>query len=869
MAFPELTTAKLSPMMRQYVEVKKQHPDKLLMYRLGDFYELFFDDAVTASRELELVLTGRVCGLPERAPMCGVPHHAVDSYISRLVEKGYRVVVCEQMENPAEAKGIVRRDIVRIVTPGTLTDTGVLEEAKNNYIACLVLDKGGFGLAVADITTGSLQLTEAQGSVKTALAELARFSPSELLLNDAAHAHAAVQAWCAKQRRCAQQLLYTAYFDHGAAKDLLSELFTEPQLKPVTRLRNGFALSAAGALLRYIRETQFGGIRRICEVSCYNCRDYLMLPESCKRNLELTETMRGGERRGSLLWAIDRTQTSMGRRLLRAFLEKPLLDVAQITARLDAVEEFFNNSVLSGQLTDSLKGVYDIERLMTRIMYDKCTPRDLVSFAATALRLCEIKALGSGFHAPLLKKLAAAVDTMDDLRAEIVSTIAEDPPALLKDGGYIRAGRNSEIDELREILHNSKSYLSRLEQSTKEKTGIRNLRIGYNRVFGYYFEVSKSNIDAVPDNFVRKQTLTTGERYITEELKELESKILSAGERLQLLERELFDGVCKKLTDNLLRVQNTAYAVAYLDVLCALGELARDSGFTRPSVDAGSEIRIENGRHPVVERVLRDELFVPNDTLLDCGSNLVNIVTGPNMSGKSTYMRQVALIVILAQMGSFVPAALAHIGVVDAVFTRVGASDDLFAGDSTFMVEMKEVAEILQDATDKSLVILDEIGRGTSTFDGMSIARAVVEHICREGGIGCKTMFATHYHELTEMDADFANVRNYNIAVRRTDDGIRFLRRIVAGPADDSYGIEVAKLAGVPAAVTARAQEILHALETENPQRVERRVITTTNEKDSALVEELRRMHIEAITPLEAMSELDRLIKLARSREDN
>ncbi|MBQ9959790.1 MAG: DNA mismatch repair protein MutS, partial [Oscillospiraceae bacterium] len=627
--------------------------------------------------------------------------------------------------------------------------------------------------------------------------------------------------------------------------------------------------AAAGALLRYIKETQFGGVKRICALSVYNCRDFLMLPDSCKRNLELTETMRGGERRGSLLWAIDRTATSMGRRLLRAFLEKPLLDVQQINARLDGVEEFYNNSVLSGQLTDSLKGVYDIERLMTRIMYDKCTPRDLVSFAATSLRLTEIKALGQGFRAPLLKKLAGAVDTLEDLRREIVTTIDDDPPALLKDGGYIRAGRSAEIDELREILHNSKSYLSRLEQSTKEKTGIKNLRIGYNRVFGYYFEVSKSNVEMVPDNFVRKQTLTTGERYITEELKELESKILSAGERLQLLERELFDGVCKKLSDNLLRVQNTAYAVAYLDVLCAMGELARDSGFTRPYVDDSDEIRIENGRHPVVERVLRDELFVPNDTLLDCGSSLVNIVTGPNMSGKSTYMRQVALIVIMAQMGAFVPATLAHIGVVDAVFTRVGASDDLFAGDSTFMVEMKEVAEILQDATAKSLVILDEIGRGTSTFDGMSIARAVVEHICKDGGIGCKTMFATHYHELTEMDADFANVRNYNIAVRKTEEGIRFLRRIVEGPADDSYGIEVAQLAGVPKAVTERANEILRSLEEENPQRIERRVVTTKNEKDSVLVEELRRMHIEAITPLEAMSELDRLIKLARSREEN
>ncbi len=865
MAFPEIT-AKLSPMMAQYIDIKKAHPDKLLMFRLGDFYELFFDDAVTASRELELVLTGRDCGLAERAPMCGVPYHAVDTYISRLVDKGYKVVVCEQMEDPALAKGLVRRDIVRIVTPGTVTDPAILEETRNNYLCCMYLAPDGFGIAACDISTGQLSVTEGRGGAKLALNEALRYNPSEFLYNPAAGKAQEVSAYVAETTGSKAQQLAEVYFDPDQAWTELGKLFDGESLKALKPFKKGWAVRAAGAVLTYLRDTQFSAVSRICQLDCYSCTDYMYLPESCRRNLELVQTLRSGEKKGSFLWAIDRTVTGMGHRLLRSMVEKPLLDVKNINRRLDAVSELYNNSVLSGQLTDSLDGVYDIERLMTRITYGKCVPRDMMSLAETSRRIGQIKALSSSFRAPLLKRLAAELDPFEDLREQITATIAEDPPALMKDGGYIRAGFNSEIDELRELLHDSKGYLSRLEAKIKEETGIKNLRVGYNRVFGYYFEVSNSQTSMVPDTFIRKQTLTTGERYITEELKELESRILSAGERLDRLERELFDGLCTTLQDNLLRIQRTAAAAAYLDVLTSFAELARDRNYVRPEVDEDDVIRIENGRHPVVELVLKDQLFVPNDTLLDNGRELVNIITGPNMSGKSTYMRQVALITVMAQMGSFVPATFAHIGTVDAIFTRVGATDDLFSGDSTFMVEMKEVAEILRDATSRSLVIMDEIGRGTSTFDGMSIARAVIEYICTEGGISCKTMFATHYHELTEMDAEFGNITNYNIAVKKRGDEITFLRRIVEGPADDSYGIEVAKLAGIPQEVTDRAHSILEKLESENPDRIERRVVTTVNEQADALTDELRNLHIETMTPIEAMSTLDRLIRMARNK---
>ncbi len=868
MALPEITP-QLSPMMRQYIDIKHQHMDKLLMYRLGDFYELFFDDAVTASRELELTLTGRDCGLEERAPMCGVPYHAVDSYISRLVEKGYKVVICEQMEDPALAKGLVKRGIVRIITPGTLTDTDFLEDAKNNYLCavCSGFDRPEIGIAFVDITTGNLILSEVQ-NVESLLNELSRYEPKELLLNETAMENDRVRNYLDSSVK-SYQVLTDTYFHADTGKAKLSALFSQKQLMETKRLKGLNFCSATCALLKYLDETQFSGVARICSLECYSVQDYMILPQSCKRNLELTQTMRQGEKRGSLLWAIDRTTTSMGHRLLRSFLEKPLIRPDHINSRLDGVEEFYSNSVLTGQIMDSLKGVYDIERIMTRIVYGKCVPRDLISFAQSSVRMKEIKALSASFKCQLLKRIASEIDPCDDLRNLIQITIVDEPPALMKDGGYIRTGFNPEIDDLRDLLFNSKQYLAKMEQKVKEDTGIKNLKIGYNRVFGYYIEVSKGNLDLVPETFIRKQTLVNAERFITEELKDLESRILSSRERIDLLERQAFDDLCTVLQNNIQRIQRTAYAVSYLDVLCSLGDLARDYGYCRPVVDDSDVIEISNGRHPVVERVLKNEFFVPNDTDLNCRENLVHIITGPNMAGKSTYMRQVALITILAQIGSFVPARNATIGVVDAIYTRVGASDDLFSGDSTFMVEMKEVAEILSCATENSLVILDEIGRGTSTFDGMSIARATIEHICMPGGINCKTLFATHYHEITDMDAEFENVKNFNIAAKKHGDTITFLRRIVSGPADDSYGIEVAKLAGIPDSVTERAKEILHSIEAQNPERIERKVITTQNNVSSELEDAVKDIHIETLTPLEAMSVLNSLVQIAnRKKED-
>ncbi len=867
MALPEITP-QLSPMMRQYVDIKHQHMDKLLMYRLGDFYELFFDDAVIASRELELTLTGRDCGLEQRAPMCGVPYHAVDSYISRLVEKGYKVVICEQMEDPALAKGLVKRGIVRIITPGTLTDTDFLEESRNNYLCAVCVSDDGkdIGIAFVDITTGSLILSEVRNS-EALINELSRFEPKEILLNSCAAALPQFSAYIENNVRSCQTLA-DSYYNQESGKGKLTALFPQKQLIQLKKLEGKSYLRAVCALIMYLDETQFTGVARICSLDCYRVQDYMSLPQSCKRNLELTQTLRG-EKKGSLLWAIDRTTTAMGHRLLRSFLEKPLIRADQINARLDSVEEFYSNSVLAGQVGDSLKGVYDIERIMTRIVYGKCVPRDLISFAQSSLRLKEIKAFAASFRSPLLKKIGSGIDPFDDLRASIQETIVDEPPALMKDGGYIRAGFNSEIDELRDLLFNSKQYLAKMEQKVKEETGIKNLKIGYNRVFGYYIEVSKGNLDLVPDTFIRKQTLVNAERFITEELKDLENKILSSRERIDLLERQAFDDLCGVLQENIQRIQQTAYAVSYLDVLCSLGDLARDFGYCRPEVDDSECIDIENGRHPVVERVLKNEFFVPNDTHLDCKTNMVHIITGPNMAGKSTYMRQVALIVILAQIGSFVPARSARIGVVDAIFTRVGASDDLFSGDSTFMVEMKEVAEILNCASGRSLVILDEIGRGTSTFDGMSIARATIEYICREGGIMCKTLFATHYHEITDMDADFPNIRNFNIAAKKNNDTITFLRRIVSGPADDSYGIEVAKLAGIPESVTERAKEILHSLESQNPDRIERKIVTLQNSVSTELENAVRKIHLETLTPLEAMNVLHSLIQIANSKKED
>lgn len=868
MPLPELVP-KLSPMMKQYVEIKKQHMDKLLFYRLGDFYELFFDDAITASRELELVLTARDCGLPERAPMCGVPHHSYEGYVARLIAKGYKVAICEQTEDPAAAKGIVKRDIVRIVTPGTVTENSMLAEDSNNYICSVFLGEKGFGLSFADISTGIVYVTEAIGKVNGVINELSRFEPREIICNDAAYNDVLLQDYAQKTLGVMPSLLYPTYFELDVCKTYIADQFRDDQLAGLWAFKEGYAVYSLGALIKYLIETQFHGASRLVDIETYRCAQYLALSASCRRNLELTANMRSGERRGSLLWVLDKTVTAMGKRLLRSFMDKPLLEPDAINRRLDAVEELYGNTVLTAQLRDELKGVFDIERLMTRVTYRSCTPRDMVALSSTCDKITAIKNLSNGFESSLLVTLAENLDTLDDIKETIDKTITDEPPAQLKDGGYIRAGFDADVDEMRELLGNSKAYLARMESTLKEKTGIKNLKIGYNKVFGYYIEVSKSNTQSVPDSFIRKQTLTNGERYINEELKELETKILSASERLNMLERQHFEALLDMLEKNLRRVQTVAGAVAYIDVLCGFAALARDNGYNRPAMDGGDRIVIKNGRHPVVETVMHDELFVPNDTLLDCGENLINIITGPNMAGKSTYMRQTAIIVLMAQMGCFVPAASAQIGVVDAIFTRVGAADDLFAGDSTFMVEMKEVAEILKESTASSLIILDEIGRGTSTYDGMSIAHAVVEYICRPGGIGAKTMFATHYHELTDMEQDFDNIKNYNIAVKKQGDDITFLRRIVAGPADDSYGIEVAKLAGLPNDAIERAKEVLAGIENKEPAvcRSTKTVAEPASQSADAVLAALDALQIESLTPIEAMYKLNELKQLAQREE--
>lgn len=864
MPLPE-NNAKLSPMMKQYLEIKRKNMDKILFYRLGDFYEMFFDDAVTASRELELVLTGRDCGLPERAPMCGVPFHSYENYVAKLIAKGYKVAICEQTEDPALAKGIVRREIIRVVTPGTVTQNNMLDEAENNYICCVYKADGAAGLCFADISTGSVYATETAGGHNTVVNELSRFEPKEIVCNEAAMADKKLGVFAEKTLGASRSLLYDDYFDSGRAKESAAVYFSEGSCRIVFDAPKGLAGRALGAMVLYLTETQFGGSKRLTDLTYYKPTEYLALSASCRRNLELTSTMRGNEKRGSLLWVIDRAHTPMGRRMLRAWLEKPLLDPQEINRRLDAVEELFEDMLLSVQMTDALKGIFDIERLMTRVVYRSCTPRDLVSLSAAADRIRELKALSCCAQTPLLRSLCETLDPLEDIKARIDSEIEPEPPALMKDGGYIRSGFNAEVDELRGLVRNSKAYLAKMEADLKAQTGVKNLKIGYNRVFGYYIEISNAaRLGAPPEGFIRKQTVTTGERYITEELKELESKIQNAGDRLNILERELYEELMDFIQSNLKRVQSTAAAVANMDVLCDFANLARDNGYCRPVVDDGEVIEIQNGRHPVVEQVLRDELFVPNDTYLDCGGHLVDLITGPNMAGKSTFMRQTALIVLLAQMGSFVPASSAHIGAVDAIFTRVGASDDLFAGDSTFMVEMKEVSEILSDATSRSLVILDEIGRGTSTFDGMSIARAVVEYICGRNGIGCKTMFATHYHELTVLADEFSNVKNYNIAVKKRGDDITFLRRIVEGPADESYGIEVAKLAGLPAQTIERAKEILHSIESDQPSRPQQTVERKTEGADAGeLVAALQTIQIETLTPIEAMYKLNELKQIA------
>lgn len=860
----EINMENLSPMMEQYFAIKEKHKDHILFFRLGDFYEMFYDDAVVASRELELTLTGKVCGQEERAPMCGVPYHACDVYISRLIKKGYKVAICEQMENPAMAKGVVKREVIRVVTPGTLIESNMLSEDTNNYIACILCDTKGWGLACADISTGQVFVSQfAASAQEDVINELSRYNPSEVIFNEGLLDKAAVTNFMKEKLHCLADLCDSKKFEPAAAEQLIVRHFSK-ELQDLGLEDKPISVRVLGALLSYLYETQQKGLERITGINCVNAEQYMVLDMTARRNLELTQTMRTGEKRGTLLWVLDKTKTAMGKRLMRSFLDKPLVNPAIINKRLNAVEELYNDLMLRCDLIEQLSGIFDLERLMTRVIYGSASPREYKSLEYTCRALPQLKARLSDCRSQYLQEIERTLDPLEDLCELLGRAIVDEPPAALKDGGVIKEGFSEELDSLRSLVHNTKQILVEIESEEKEKTGIKNLKIGYNRVFGYYIEVTKSNLDLVPETYIRKQTLANCERYITQELKELEEKILTAGDRIATLEAETFEQVRVKVSAELHRVQATASAVASLDVFCSLATVASNNSYCRPDVNLTDEIVIREGRHPVVEQLMGGAPFVANDTVLNRSDHMIAIITGPNMAGKSTYMRQTALIVLMAQIGSFVPAASASIGIVDGIYTRVGASDDLASGQSTFMVEMTEVAQIMREATSKSLLILDEIGRGTSTFDGMSIARAVIEYIADKRHIGAKTLFATHYHELTVLEDEIAGVQNYNIACKKRGEDITFLRRIVPGGADDSYGIEVSRLAGVPDWIIKRARQVLNQLE-------EGRIVSPAKKKPtegassqisfeaivpSAVEEALRKTDVNTLTPIEALNKL-------------
>ena len=862
--------SKLSPMMQQYLSMKDEHRDQILMFRLGDFYEMFFDDAVTASRELELTLTGRDCGLPDRAPMCGVPYHSVENYIARLVKKGYKVAICEQMENPALAKGMVKRDIVRVVTPGTLMEANMLEEGSNNYICSLCPAGERCGLAFADISTGSVLVTEVSGEM-AAINELGKYAPHEVIYAEELPQLRSVVGFLKDRLCCAAQAGDRDAYTEETAKKLVTEQFG---MDTVSRLSDTpLAVCALGGLMAYLKVTQFTGLERLLEAKSYLPQEYMRLDVAARRNLELTETMRSREKRGTLFWVLDKTKTSMGRRLLRSSIEQPLLSVNAINRRLNAVTELTRNSILISELAAALDGVYDLERLMTRVVYGNPPVKDMIALGATTARLPAIKELLGEAQCALLREIEQNIDPLEDVARLIGSAIDPDSDIPLKEGGVIREGYDKQLDEARHLSKDIRGILAEIEEREKDATGIRTLRIGYNRVFGYYIEVSNSFKDQVPAHYIRKQTLTNAERYITEEIKELEERVLHAQQEAIDRAAELYEQVRATVAAELPRIQRTAAAVAGLDMLCGLATVALNNNYCCPTVDLSDEIEISEGRHPVVEQLLDGVPFVPNDTKLNNRENQIAVLTGPNMAGKSTYMRQVALIVLMAQVGSFVPAASARIGIVDGIYTRVGASDDLTTGQSTFMVEMSEVADILKEATEKSLLILDEIGRGTSTYDGMSIARAVIEYIADRKKLGAKTLFATHYHELTELEELIPCVKNYNVAVKKRGEDIVFLRRIIPGGVDESYGIEVSKLAGIPRWVIDRAYEVLSSLEdgqtvseakvkTRAKPKEESEQLYFIDEKAEAIKKRLRGADPNTLTPIEALNLIYELKKL-------
>lgn len=866
--------ADFSPMMKQYFEIKEQYPNTLLFFRLGDFYEMFFNDAKTASRELELTLTGRDCGQDERAPMCGVPFHSAESYIARLVAKGYKVAICEQTEDPAQAKGIVKREVIRVITPGTVLESSMLDEGRNNYICSLYLDDMVAGVSFADVSTGELHGTEISAFSLTELHallvnELSRFSPKEILINDEVLSLKTLPDFIREKLDASVECLDGEDYENGASR--VTAHFKKSSLEELGLSQMPRLVESLSGLFSYLKKTQITETDRINEIDIYTENRAMRLDLTARRNLELLETMRNKERRGSLLWVLDKTKTAMGKRLIRSWIEQPLLSPAAITLRQNAVEELFESRELSDLLSEDLSGIYDLERIMTRIVYGSANGRELRSLWSTLSKLPALKAHLSSASSTLLKDILSKIDSLEDVTELIDASIVEEPPFTIREGGIIREGFNEELDAVRHDMNGGKTLIAEIEAKEKERTGIPKLKVGYNRVFGYYIEISNSFRDQAPPEYIRKQTLTNCERYITEELKNLENRILGAHDKSILIESQLFEEIRKTVADQLIRIQTTAKAIAELDVLNSLAFVAVKNDYVRPRITVNGKIYIKDGRHPVVEALLSGAPFVPNDTDMDMKDNRISIITGPNMAGKSTFMRQVAIIVIMAQIGSFVPAAAAEIGIVDSIFTRVGASDDLAAGQSTFMIEMAEVADILKNATPNSLIILDEIGRGTSTYDGMSIARAVLEYIHDKKQVGAKTLFATHYHELTELEDFLDGVRNYNIAVKKHGDDITFLRRILRGGADDSFGIQVAKLAGVPDKVVARAKQVLASLEEgselKNP-KVKRQedepVQLTMDTADSAVLAKLRNLDVNTLTPIECMNTLFELSSMLK-----
>lgn len=858
----------MTPMMVQYLKTKEEYPDCILFYRLGDFYEMFFDDAVKVSRELEITLTGKDCGMEERAPMCGVPFHSASGYVARLIEKGYKVAICEQVEDPKTAKGIVKREVIRVVTPGTVVDAELLDDKTNNYLAVIYENKDEFGFAVSDVSTGEIYTTQIKGSDEV-LNEISRYAPKEILVNSSAWKSISGQVelrFHVIPEECKDE-----FFENTDFENKILEQFQKSSLSELNLAGKKYAVYAVGAMIAYLEHTQKTSLNFINTINTYEINQYMDIDINTRRNLEITETMRDKNKKGSLLWVLDHTETSMGARMLKQWVEKPLVNTIEINRRLESVNELVGDVMLRDELAEILSSTYDISRIISRVSLGTVTPKDLVSLKMTLKVLPNLLDKLKGLRSPILSDMSRNFDVMEDVYDILDRAIDDEPSTLLRDGGVIKDGFNEEIDKFRIAMRDGKKWLSELEKNEKEKTGISKLKVGYNKVFGYYIEVTKSNISDVPEYYIRKQTLANCERYITPELKDLENTILGASERVLSLEAYVFEQVRRSVGAQIDRLKYAANVIAVTDTLLSLAQSACKNNYTMPYVTENGRIEITDGRHPVVEKMAKNTMFVPNDTSLDTDENRMIIITGPNMAGKSTYMRQVALITLMAQIGSFVPAKSAKIGVVDKIFTRVGASDDIASGQSTFMLEMNEVSHILKNATEKSLIILDEIGRGTSTFDGLSIAWAVVEYIHDKRKIGAKTLFATHYHELTDLENELEGVKNYRIAVKKRGDDITFLRKIVRGGADDSYGIEVAALAGVPKEVINSAKRILEKIENdeikiEHTEKVqeESNQIGFGDNIATAIKEELKNLDVTTFTPIEAMNKLFELSNKAK-----